>query len=89
MFPEIVEAAEKIKVKDAIFDGEAIGVDPKSGKFLPFQETAQRKRKHGIIDMAKKIPLKYFAFDILYLNGESLLGKSFRERRKILENCLK
>lgn len=88
MFPEIVEAAKKLKVEDAIFDGEAIGIDVKTGKFLPFQETAQRKRKHGIEEMAKKVPLKYFAFDLLYLNGESLLNKPFRERRGLLEKAL-
>ena len=84
-----VKRARKIRVEDAIFDGEAIGIDPKNGTFMPFQDTAQRKRKHNIAATAKKVPVKYFAFDILYLNGESLLNKSFRERRKILERIIK
>ena len=45
MFPDIVAAVKKINVDSAIFDGEAIAYDAKSGKFLPFQETSQRKRK--------------------------------------------
>jgi len=88
MFPEVVSAAEKLKVKSAILDGEAIAIDLKTGKFLPFQETVQRKRKHNVAQKAKEIPLKVFVFDLLYLNGESLLAKPFRERRAALEKLL-
>jgi DNA ligase-1 len=85
MFPDIVEGVRKIKVDSAIFDGEAIAYDAKSGKFLPFQETAQRKRKYGIEEAVKNLPLKLFVFDILYKDGKSLLGLPFSQRRKILE----
>lgn len=88
MFPDLVAAAEKIKVDDAIFDAEAIGVDAKSGKFLPFQETVQRKRKHGVEEAAKNFPLKLFIFDILYKDGKNLLNLAFSERRKILEGTV-
>jgi len=88
MFPDIVKATQKLKVKSAILDGEAIAFNPKTGKFLPFQETVQRKRKHGIGEKAKEIPLKVFVFDLLYLNGKSLLDKPFRERRRELERLL-
>ena len=71
MFPEIIEGAKKqIKAKTVILDSEAIGFSPESGEFLPFQETTQRRRKYGIEEMAKKIPLKAFCFDILYKNGK-------------------
>jgi DNA ligase-1 len=85
MFPDLVEAVKKIPVKSAIFDGEAIGYDPKTDKFLPFQETVQRKRKHGISEAAKSFPLKLFIFDILYKDGKDLLNFPFKQRRKILE----
>lgn len=88
MFPDLVEAAKKLPVPEAIFDSEAIGYDPKTDKFTPFQETVQRKRKYDIAEMAKKLPLKAFVFDVLYLNGTTLIDKPFRERRKILERTL-
>src|SRR3989344_3297670 len=88
MFPDIVEAVKKIKVGSAIFDGEAIAYDAKSGKFLPFQETAQRKRKYGIPEAIKNLPLKLFIFDILYKDGKNLLPLPFSERRKILESTV-
>jgi len=89
MFPDIVEGVKKeVKAKEAILDGEAIGFDPKTGKFLPFQETIKRKRKYEVDQKAKEIPLKYFVFDILYKDGESLLNLPLEKRRKILEETL-
>lgn len=88
-YPDIVEGAKtQIKADSVILDGEAIGFDKKTGAFLPFQETIQRKRKHGISDSALEIPLKYYVFDILYLNGESLIEKPLSERRKCLEKVV-
>jgi len=84
MFPELVEAALKINIDNAVFDGEAIAYDSKNNKFLPFQETISRKRKHGIEEAAKKSPLRLFIFDILFKNGKSLLSLPFSQRRKIL-----
>lgn len=88
MFPEIVAAAGKLPVKSVILDGETIGYNPKSGRFASFQETVQRKRKYDIEAFAKKIPLSVFVFDVLYLDGGSLLEFPFRQRRKVLEKIL-
>ena len=88
MFPDLVEAIKKIDVEEAIFDSETIGFDPDTGHFLPFQETVQRKRKHGIDEAVKNFPLKLFIFDILYKNGKSLLNIPFDQRRKILEESV-
>ena len=60
MFPEIVAAARDLKLREAILDGEAIGYNPKTGRFASFQETVQRKRKHEVAEFAKKIPLSAF-----------------------------
>ena len=90
MYPDIVEGVKKeITVKEAIFEGEAIGFDPHSGSFLPFQETVQRKRKYDIEKMAKEVPLKLFAFELLLVDGESFLQKPFIERRRMLEKIFK
>jgi len=89
MYPDIVEGVKKqVQADEIIFEGEAIGYDIKTGKFLPFQETVQRKRKYKIEKMAKEIPLKLFSFELLYLNGESFINKPFIERRKALESSI-
>ena len=89
MFPDLVEAVfNEVKAEEAILDGEAIGFDPKTGKFLPFQETIKRKRKYGISKKAKEVPLKYFCFDLLYKDGQNLLKTPFKKRREILAKIL-
>lgn len=89
MFPELIEAVKKqIKAKTIILDSEALAYNPESEEFLPFQETTKRRRKHGIEEMAAKLPLKAFVFDILYKDGQSLIDKPLRERMQILKQVL-
>lgn len=81
MYPDIVAGIQKeIKAQEAILEGEAIGFDPYTGNFLPFQETVQRKRKYNINEKALEIPLRMFVFELLYLNGVSLLKKPLHTR---------
>lgn len=89
MFPDLRHLVAALDVETLIFEGEAIAFDVNSGAFLPFQETVKRKRKHGIDDMAAEFPLKLFAFDLLYLNGEPLLTQTEAERREMLEALFK
>ena len=90
MFPEIIEGVlTQVKAKSVILDSEAMAYNPESEEFLPFQETTKRRRKHGISDMAKTLPLKAFVFDILYKDGKSLLDVPLTERTKILEATIK
>ncbi len=85
MYPDIVEGIKKqAKVNEMIFEGEAIGYDAKRDRFLPFQETSQRKRKYDIEEKAKEIPLKFFTFELLYKDGEDYINKPFTQRRKAL-----
>lgn len=91
MFPDIVKAARKILDefgKDFVMDAEAIGVDPKEGGFLSFQETIKRKRKHGVGEKLKEIPLKVLVFDLLYVGGDGLLEKEYKTRRELLAGLL-
>ena len=89
MFPELIEASKKqIKAETAILDSEALAYNPESEEFLPFQETTKRRRKHGIEEMAGKLPLKAFVFDILYKNGKSLIEEPLKKRMEILKETL-
>ncbi len=89
MFPELIVAVKKqIKAKTIILDSEALAYNPESEEFLPFQETTKRRRKHGIEEMAKSLPLKAFVFDILYKDGESLIDKPLQERMAVLKAVL-
>ena len=89
MFPELIEGTLKqINVKTAILDSEALAYQPESEEFLPFQETTKRRRKHNIEEMAKSLPLRAFVFDILYVDGKSLIDTPLLERREILQKII-
>ncbi len=90
MYPDVIEGLKKeVKADEIIFEGESIGFDVNTGSFLPFQQTSTRKRKYGIEDKVKEIPLKVFAFELLYLNGKNYIHEPFSERRKALEKAFK
>ncbi len=83
--PEIEEMVRKnVKAEKAIFEGEVIAVGSQ-GYPIPFQHLMRRfKRVHAIEDMIKKLPVKLYLFDILYLNGESLISVPYAQRRQML-----
>jgi len=88
MFPELKEIEKQIEAKEVIIDSEAVGIDPNTKKLLSFQQTIVRKRKHGVEEISKKVPLKFFVFDVLYENGKSLINTALNKRRKILERLI-
>jgi len=89
MYPDLIEGVKKeITADEIIFEGEAIGFDPTTGNFLPFQETVQRKRKYDITEKAKEIPLKLFAFELLFRNDIDYIDIPYNERRIALEESI-
>ncbi|MBI2543039.1 MAG: ATP-dependent DNA ligase [Candidatus Aenigmarchaeota archaeon] len=89
-FPDIVEFARKsLKAKECVVEGEALGIDLKTGYPLPFQILSQRAhRKYDIEKMAKEIPVQVNLFDIMYVNGKSLFNEPLKERRKELKKIV-
>ena len=89
-FPDIVSfVKEHVKAKKFIIDSEAVGYDSKTGKYLPFESISQRiKRKYDIEELSKKFPIELNVFDVLYLDGESVVELPFVERRKLIEKII-
>lgn len=86
-FPDLVKLCRDcIKKRNIIIEGEAIGLDPKTGRPLPFQKLSTRiKRKYKIQESIKKIPVEVNLFDIIYLNGKKFFDTSLKERFQILK----
>lgn len=88
-FPDLIENIEKyVKVEKAILDGEVMAYDFENDLFGSFQILMQRRRKYGVKEYRKKIPVRYMLFDVLYVDGESFIHKSYPERRAKLENIV-
>jgi DNA ligase 1 len=85
--PDIVEKLTAATGHDVILDGEAVAM--KDGRPMPFQFVLRRfRRKHDVEEHAGKIELVPDIFDILVLDGETLIDLPFRERRRLLEGAL-
>ena len=85
-FVELAEQARKFNV-DLILDGEIIAFE--QGKKLTFFDLQKRLgRKSEGADLfaaaSADVPVVFVAFDLLWLNGRSLLKTPLRERRELL-----
>jgi len=90
-FPEIVEYVEShITGESFILDAEAVGFDDETKKYTDFQAISQRiRRKYGIDQMRKALPIELAVFDIIYFDGKSLIETPFGERRKLIEKIIR
>ncbi|KAF2223187.1 hypothetical protein BDZ85DRAFT_218781 [Elsinoe ampelina] len=71
-----------------VLDCETVAWDIDEKKVLPFQKLMTRKRK-DVKEEDIKVKVCVFAFDLLYLNGEALVNKSFRARREAMISAFK
>ncbi|MFP4116027.1 MAG: ATP-dependent DNA ligase [Candidatus Aenigmatarchaeota archaeon] len=88
-FPEVVEwARECLKAEECIVDCEIVAVD-EDGNPLPFQNLSKRiERKYNIKETRREIPVQVNCFDLFYVEGESFMEKSLKERWKRLEEIV-
>jgi DNA ligase-1 len=82
-FPELLDPLRKI-TGDFILDGEIIGW--RDSRAIPFTELQQRLgRKQIDLFTSAQVPVAFVAFDLLLLDGRTLLDSPLAERRLLLE----
>jgi len=84
MFPETSELLKQVDATSCIFDAEAIGYDSATGILLPFQQTITRKRKHDVLEQSDSTPIRFYLFDLLFLDGASLIDDTLMQRKRKL-----
>lgn len=87
-YPELVEALLLHKI-DLVIDGEIVAFDEKGKSSFQLLQRESGARARGVRqDSAKKLPIRFFVFDVLSLNGKSVMRKTFVERKAILKENL-
>ncbi|XP_018646472.1 DNA ligase I, putative [Schistosoma mansoni] len=71
------------KLESCIIDSEVVAWDRLAGHILPFQVLSTRKRK-DVDESTLKVQICIYVFDILFINGISLIEQPLRIRREIL-----
>jgi DNA ligase 1 len=87
-YPDLVALIPKIRgegVGSFIMEGEVVAVDRATGELKTFQTLTNRARKDVAIGSIT-IDVCLFSFDLMYLNGQPLLDRPFRERRELLKS---
>ena len=79
-YPEVVASMATLRCKSALLDGEIVALD-KSGhsRFQLLQQRGMSKARP---------PIFYYVFDLLELDGKSLIAEPLEERRRQLERIV-
>lgn len=88
MFPDIVQSCGDLGVDSFVIDSEIIGYDENQDNFIPFQETMTRKRKYGVSEKADSVPIRVYAFDLMYINGEDVTQYPLVKRLELLKDLI-
>jgi len=80
--PSFVKEACK-DVDSFVLDAEVVAFNRETGKLVPFQVLSTRKKTEESAETAK-VQVIVQAFDLMYLNGESLLSRTLMERRELM-----
>jgi len=85
--PDVIQQLLGATDHDVIIDGEVIAI--KDGKPMPFQSVLRRfRRRHDVAEATEAVELVPNVFDILWLDGETLIDLPLTERRKKLESVI-
>jgi bifunctional non-homologous end joining protein LigD len=85
-YPELAVIHHSIAAETAVLDGEIAVLDEKGvSRFHLIQPRISNSDPNSIAHMVRSIPVVYFVFDILYLNGHDLRKVDLAKRRELLE----
>jgi bifunctional non-homologous end joining protein LigD len=76
-FPEIVDAIQNLSARECVIDGEVVALDEEGRS--SFQLLQALEIEGG------KSPVYFYAFDLLQLDGKSLVGLPLEARKDVLE----
>jgi bifunctional non-homologous end joining protein LigD len=86
-YPELRRLGRQLGSRDTVLDGEIVAFDDRGRpSFERLQQRMHLTREAEIRRRAESVPVRYMLFDVLYLEGHSLMGKPYEERREALES---
>jgi DNA ligase 1 len=88
-FPDVVEVlAAGLRPAEAIIEGEVVAFDAATDELHPFAEVMFRRRKYGIAEAVRDVPVGLFCFELLYADGQDLTRRPYPERRAALAEAI-
>jgi bifunctional non-homologous end joining protein LigD len=88
-YPELRELPKFVGAKSAILDGEAVVLDDQGRSSFSLMQQRTGIRSHGRQAAPRsELPVLYYAFDLLYLDGYDLRRVALDERKRVLKEIL-
>ncbi|MEY2545126.1 MAG: bifunctional non-ous end joining protein LigD [Verrucomicrobiota bacterium] len=75
-FPEIVEAMKQLSIDECVIDGEIVALDEQGRSSFQLLQAIELE--------GREAPLRFYVFDLLQLNGKSLLKLPLTARKELL-----
>jgi len=87
-YPELAAINLRLVAIDAMVDGEIVALDDGIPSFQKLQGRMHLRDPAKVEKAARTAPVTYMAFDLLYLDGRSLVDLPLIERRRLLEETV-
>src|ERR1051326_1098519 len=88
-FPTLASAVTELPADTAILDGEIVALDENGqAHFGLLQPRIHLSRAKDIAEADHQIPVYFYAFDLLYLNGYNLMKFPLVERKAVLRKLI-
>ena len=80
-YPQLLDSLKLLPTEQVILDGEIVALDEKGRSSFQLLQVFKSSEE--------RVPLVYYAFDLLFLNGKDLRKEPLSARRKLLAEVLK
>jgi bifunctional non-homologous end joining protein LigD len=88
-YPELKDLPKSVQAKNAILDGEVVALDEQGRPSFSLMQQRTGFRRGGRRGVSNAdVPVLYYAFDLLYLDGYDWRRVSLEERKKKLASVL-
>jgi len=89
-YPELKVLGDRVQAKTAILDGEVVVLDEQGRPSFSLMQQRTGIRAHGRQSAPnRELPIIYYAFDLLYLDGYDLRRVTLEDRKRVLKEILK
>src|SRR5829696_3693723 len=83
-YPELRELGRALGSREAVLDGEVVAFEGGRPSFQKLQGRMHLASEHAVRRLAASDPVVYIVFDVVFLDGRSLMPLPYEERRAVL-----
>ena len=88
-YPELRDLPQLVKAENAILDGEIVALDEQGRASFSLMQQRTGIREHGQhVAARREIPVLYYVFDLIYVDGYDLRRVSLEDRKRVLAQSI-